>query len=92
MRENIGLFKAKRKDTKEDVEGYYVKCRGRHYILEIYNNSGYDDRWELSEWVEIIAETLCEFTGEDCNAIIKKHKKYIDFDDIVEETECVNER
>ena len=31
MRENIGLFKAKRKDTKEDVEGYYVKCRAGSY-------------------------------------------------------------
>lgn len=32
-REN--LFKAKRKDNGEWVEGYYVFCRKHHYILPI---------------------------------------------------------
>ena len=63
MRENIGLFKAKRIDNNEWVEGYYVKCRGKHYILQAYNENGYDERWELSDWIEINSETLCEFTG-----------------------------
>lgn len=40
------------------VIGYYVKCRGGHYILQEYNNNGYDERWETSEFVEIDFDTL----------------------------------
>lgn len=49
MRENIGLFKAKTKDVRKCwVEGYYVKHKDKHYIV---NQS------------EIDPETLCECTG-----------------------------
>lgn len=80
MRENIGLFKAKRVDNKKWVEGYYVKCRSRHYILEQYNNNGYDERWELSEWSEINPETLCECSGlrDDNKQLIFEHDKLKD--------------
>lgn len=54
------LFKAKRIDNGEWVEGYYVKkydlLGKRHLILYVDNYV----RWEC---VEIIPETLCEFTG-----------------------------
>ena len=46
------LFKAKRKDNGEWVEGYYVYCRKRRYILPILNKEiGFDER--ENEWIEI---------------------------------------
>lgn len=54
------LFKAKRIDNGEWVEGYYVKkydlLGKRHLILYVDNYV----RWEC---VEIDPETLCQFTG-----------------------------
>ena len=54
------LFKAKRVDNVEWVEGYYVKkydlLGKRHLILYVDNYV----RWEC---VEIKPETLCQFTG-----------------------------
>lgn len=54
------LFKAKRVDNAEWVEGYYVKkydlLGKRHLILYVDNHV----RWEC---VEVDPETLCQFTG-----------------------------
>ena len=54
------LFKAKRVDNGEWVEGYYVKkydlLGKRHLILYVDNHV----RWEC---VEVDPETLCQFTG-----------------------------
>lgn len=56
------LFKAKRKDNGEWVEGYYVYCRKRHYILPVLNKAiGFDERED--EWVEVDPNTLCQYTG-----------------------------
>ena len=56
------LFKARRIDNGDWVEGYYVYCRKRHYILPMLNKSiGFDERED--EWVKIDPETLCQFTG-----------------------------
>lgn len=59
------LFRAKRKDNGEWMEGYYVLCRGCHYILPIFNNDalyhGYDERYD--EWIEIEPSTVCQYTG-----------------------------
>ena len=56
------LFKAKRKDNGEWVEGYYVYCRKRHYILPILNKAiGFDERED--EWVEADPNTICQYTG-----------------------------
>lgn len=56
------LFKAKRTDNGEWVEGYYVYCRKRHYILPLLNEAiGYDERED--EWIEIEPDTICLFTG-----------------------------
>lgn len=56
------LFKAKRKDNGEWVEGYYVYCRKRHYILPVLNKAiGFDERED--EWVEVDPDTLCQYTG-----------------------------
>ena len=46
-------YSAKRIDNGKIVTGYYVFCRGHHYILESYNDNGYDERWETSEWIEV---------------------------------------
>ena len=56
------LFKAKRKYSGEWLEGYYVYCRKRHYILPILNKEiGFDERED--KWIEVDAETLCQYTG-----------------------------
>ena len=56
------LFKAKRKDNGEWVEGYYVYCRKHHYILPLENEAiGFDERED--EWVEINPDTICRHTG-----------------------------
>lgn len=56
------LFKAKRLDNGEWVEGYYVYCRKRHYILPVLNKAiGFDERED--EWVEVDPNTLCQYTG-----------------------------
>lgn len=56
------LFKAKRKDNGEWVEGYYVYCRKRHYILPVLNKAiGFDERED--EYIEIGQDTLCQYTG-----------------------------
>lgn len=56
------LFKAKRKDNGEWVEGYYVFCRKHHYILKILTETiGYDERED--KWIEIDPDTLCQYTG-----------------------------
>lgn len=54
------LFKAKRKYNGEWVEGYYVYCRKRHYILPLKNDgfNGIED-----EWVEVNSDTICQYTG-----------------------------
>ena len=56
------LFKAKRKDNGEWVEGYYVYCRKRHYILPVLNKAiGFDERED--EWVEVDPDTICQYIG-----------------------------
>lgn len=56
------LFKAKRLDNGEWVEGYYVYCRKRHYILPVLNKAiGFDERED--EWVEVDPDTICQYTG-----------------------------
>lgn len=56
------LFKAKRIDNGEWVEGYYVYCRKRHYILQVLNKAiGFDER--EYEWVEVDPDTICQYTG-----------------------------
>lgn len=40
------------------VYGFYVYCRSRHYILQAYNDAGYDVRWETHEWQEIQIKSL----------------------------------
>jgi len=62
MRENIGLFKAKRKDNGEWVEGYYIKHKYGSYILcgdEVASCCALRNK----EIYEIDPETICECTG-----------------------------
>lgn len=73
------LFRAKRIDNGEWVEGFYVKCRKYDYILPIFNEfeqfHGYDDRYD--EWVEIDPETLCQYTGKTDETRKKIYEKDI---------------
>lgn len=59
---NRYLYKAKKIYKEEWVEGFYVLCRGHHYILPVYDlDHGFDERY--SEWFEIEPSTLCQCTG-----------------------------
>lgn len=61
---NRHLYKAKRLDNGEWVEGHYVLCRGHHYILPVYDiDHGFDERY--AEWIEIDLSTLCQCTGKN---------------------------
>ena len=59
------LYRAKRTDNGEWVEGFYVRCRNYDYILPIFNKCevsyGYDDRYE--DFVEVDPSTICQCTG-----------------------------
>ena len=58
------LFRGKRLDADIWVYGYYVRCRGHHYILPVYDSDhGFDERY--SEWIEVVPETVCQYTGMD---------------------------
>lgn len=57
------LFKAKRKDNGEWIEGYYTECRGETFIgidtssiFEIFCPP-------VIRWFKVSSETLCQFTG-----------------------------
>lgn len=58
------LFKAKRIDNGEWVEGSYLNCKGattcKHYIRT------FDDEWGV-EWVEVDETTICQYTGLNDN-------------------------
>ena len=60
------LFKAKRVDNGEWVEGCYTECNGKTFIgIDI---SIYSDIFEVFcppaiRWFEVDPETLCQFTG-----------------------------
>ena len=60
------LFKAKRIDNGEWVEGYYTECNGKTFIG--INISIYSDIFEVFctpviRWFEVDPKTLCQFTG-----------------------------
>ncbi len=45
------------------VYGYYVFERGQHFILQEYNEYGYDERWETGEWIEVDDKSVGQYTG-----------------------------
>ena len=79
-REKNVLFKAKAIKTGsyknlsvgEYVIGYYVKCRGRDYILQPYNENGYDERWESEEWIEIDIDSLSRISQREYDNYFEK--------------------
>ena len=59
MRENIGLYKAKRKDNGDWVEGSFLNSRNPRIII----NGEYIKGLFVVDSFEIDPETLCECTG-----------------------------
>lgn len=62
------IFKGKQKNWRELpkdqwwIKGYYVKCRGHHYILPVFDlDHGFDERY--SDWIEVDGETVCQYSG-----------------------------
>lgn len=73
------LFKAKRKDNGEWIEGYYTECRGATFI-GIDTSSMFEIFCPpVIRWFKVSSETLCQFT-ELCD----KNGKKIWENDIVE--------
>jgi hypothetical protein len=62
---DVADFRGISVDTNEWVYGYYVKCRGKEYILQKHDINGYDERWEGGAWVEIVAGTSGQYIGID---------------------------
>ena len=57
------LFKAKRKDNGEWVEGYYTECRDETFI-GIDTSSMFEIFCPpVIRWFKVDPETLCQFTG-----------------------------
>ena len=54
------LFKAKRIDNGEWIEGYYAECKGKTFIgidvFEVFCTP-------VIRWLEVDPKTLCQFTG-----------------------------
>lgn len=66
----MDTYTALRVDSGKRVAGYYVFCRGRHYILESYNDNGYDERWETSDWIEVIGESVMNFRIKELETVL----------------------
>ena len=57
------LFKAKRKDNGEWIEGHYTECRGETFI-GIDTSSMFEIFCPpVIRWFKVRSETLCQFTG-----------------------------
>lgn len=62
MRENIGLYKGKRKDTGEWVEGCLVKTKESFFILpEWWNEDLFFNSKRIL--IEVTPETVCRFSS-----------------------------
>lgn len=62
MRKNIGVFRGKRKDNGEWVEGFFTcatDCCGRSYFIDVPRKDPDDSNHRY----EVDSETVCEFTG-----------------------------
>lgn len=57
------LFRAKRVDNGEWVEGYYANVENEHYI--VLENIEWDDdaNMELPQFIKLSASTICQCTG-----------------------------
>ena len=57
------LFKAKRKDNGEWIEGHYTECRGETFI-GIDTSSMFEIFCPpVIRWFKVSSETICQFTG-----------------------------
>ena len=60
------LFKAKRKDNGEWIEGYYAECKGKPFIgIDISISIDVFEVFctPVIRWFEVVPETICQFTG-----------------------------
>ena len=88
MRKNIGIFRGKRKDNNEWIEGYLLYHEGQYYICDSVSDITYGDngnRRRVGCWHEVIQETV----GECIGLVDIKGKKLFE-DDIINIYEVPN--
>lgn len=64
MRKNMGLYRGKRKDTGQFIEGFYIFDGFDHYIVKFYTDENAEGTlYPVQEAFEVIPETVGQYTG-----------------------------
>lgn len=73
MRENMGLYRGKRKDNGEFIEGFYIFDGFDHYIVKFYTDENAEGTlYPVQETFEVDPETVGM-----CSGVPDKHGKLI---------------
>ena len=87
MRENMGLYRGKRKDNGKFVEGFYIFDGFDHYIVKFYTDENAEGTlYPVQEAFEVIPETVGM-----CSGVPDKHGNLIYEDDFVRIDDDVKE-
>lgn len=66
MRDNIGMYQGKRKDTEEWIQGFLLIDNGKYFICPKVSDVTFGDkgnRRRMGYWYEVFPQSLGEYTG-----------------------------